>query len=163
MPYPQAANRMVGALATCIEGAGKLGTFPFQIPDGSQGIIITGLLVFALILAILVIIHWRKLYYVFGGWDTIGSCAPNSLTISRKCHPPAEEGDVSEKNVQYGLLWRAEGVRPALQSFTSGEVLSNELGEDVYDRNDRDSGAMMRMATMVEKMAKMRTVAMMAQ
>ena len=35
---------------------------------------------------------------------------------------------------------RAEGDRPALRSFTSGGVLSDELGEKMYSRNNRDNG-----------------------
>ena len=42
--------------------------------------------------------------------------------------------------MQNGLLWRAEGDGPALRSFTSVGVLSDELGEKMYNRNDRDNG-----------------------
>ena len=139
-PYPQAANRTAGVLAKAIRGLGKLDTVLLDHRD----VFAVGYIPLALVLllGLPAVLHWTMLLRLFpwkGKNDTqLGVI--DSLTLSSRCHPPAEEGDISEKEVIYGLVREKEVTRPALWSFTSGDVLAHE--QEAHEKGAHEQGAL---------------------
>jgi hypothetical protein len=141
MPYAQAADRTAGALSTFVDTMLKVESFLLHWTGDAIAIVLVMVLLIGVLTSPAVPhLIMLKGFFRVGVSSEIAKrnsvldkmlSSPDSMVISSACHAFPEEGDISEKEVQFKLVKKAKPDTPALYTFSSrpsiiGETLQPE-------------------------------------